>query len=503
MEENQGQEVESFEAGEGTALEIEKESVSETRKKMRESAAREAQEFSADTQKTFQRKEQQYGNTMTGEEMAVMHGLIKKVDVLLSKLEAEGSKIVSGETPQEKLPPPIPARRVIGKIPRETAEEAQRRVLGDLEERHGPAEYDPTAPAEKMKKPSKAVPPPPPGHPDRAAWEAKRQKEAVAVRPEATTTRRPSGEMLARMKTSYDKMLAREAELESQIALAEEVAKGETSADDLNAEQKKWIDPTEIELAREELGNNKESMALLKRQMGESSEDQDEETIEEKEVSTQEDALKPAPNEPREKPSEELERRVDTADNSDAQAIEDELDVQEAEMPKVIEVPIGPQDKINEAAGEALEAIEAKESEQVVQTEPKAEEALTAETPQVIVVEAPEPEPVSESVAPPEWRAEEETEQEPEPDIKQAMKEEVDAEIFGRLMQDLDAHITKLEARGIDPRTLKGSNQLLKALNNAKILTQKQAIGIQQDVPRRNVLMSTFKKAMKKRNKKK
>lgn len=96
MEEQVGQQNESFEAADFIP-EASREVIADAWKKMRESAERGAQDFSAETQQIFQSKEQQYGINMINEEVDAIHELIQKTDALLAKLKDDGDGIVSGE----------------------------------------------------------------------------------------------------------------------------------------------------------------------------------------------------------------------------------------------------------------------------------------------------------------------------------------------------------------------------------------------------------------------
>lgn len=94
-------------------------------------------------------------------------------------------------------------------------------------------------------------------------------------------------------------------------------------------------------------------------------------------------------------------------------------------------------------------------------------------------------------------------EAEPEAIATHSERNDGNAEAFGELVGDLDSHLSKLEGKGIDLQTLNKPNQLLKALNGAKIISRDQSTGILNDVVRKNTLMTAFKKAMKSRNKRK
>lgn len=82
-------------------------------------------------------------------------------------------------------------------------------------------------------------------------------------------------------------------------------------------------------------------------------------------------------------------------------------------------------------------------------------------------------------------------------------RHDANAEIFGRLVTNLDKHLDRLSTRGVDLQTLKKPNQLLKALNKAKIITFEESVAILNDHTRKNTLTLKFKKLMKRRNKKK
>lgn len=73
-------------------------------------------------------------------------------------------------------------------------------------------------------------------------------------------------------------------------------------------------------------------------------------------------------------------------------------------------------------------------------------------------------------------------------------RHEVNAEAFGKLVQELDAHLEKLVSNDIDLGSINTAEQLLDALGNTGAVSQEDASGLKSDMIRRNVLMTKFNK---------